>query len=578
MIPQEVIEEVQQRADIVEVISRYVTLKKAGRNYRGLCPFHPDKNPSFVVSPEKQLFHCFGCGAGGNVFTFLMRYEKIGFYEALKTLADSYGVEIPERPVRGRKEHLFEINSLASEFFHRTLLSPREGRKAREYLLGRGIDPPLWEEYLLGFAPERWDALARHLQGKGVKMEDAEALGLVLKGREGSWYDRFRSRIIFPIRDLRGRVIGFGGRIIGEGEPKYLNSPDTELYRKGSSLYGIFAAKDYIIKEGKAVLVEGYFDLLALAQRGVRSGVATLGTALTSQQLRLLKRLGGKRGILLFDGDDAGRKAALRAVETAAEEGFYVEVVLLPAGEDPDTYFRRHPSPEEILEKGEEGIDFYFEEKMRGYDLSRPEEKARAIEEVLPLFLRMGDPLRRDLSLKRLAERTGVQEGTLLEKLGTLNAPSPPSPPAEGNRHLSPEEVLLSLMIERPEFIPKVEGEGIVEEFSTPHLQEVASWLLEAYRVQGKVPAELTEVLEERGLSDRVFGTAFLWGEKEMEKAFQDCLCRIRLRRLREERRQVSEQIKKAEAEGDHGLMEALLMRKQLLVRQEEELKKRMSL
>ena len=577
MIPQEVIEEVQQRADIVEVISRYVTLKKAGRNWKGLCPFHPDKNPSFVVSPEKQLFHCFGCGAGGNVFTFLMRYEKISFYEALKTLADSYGIELPSRPTGGRREHLFEINSLASEFFHRTLLSPREGRRAREYLLGRGIEPSLWEDYLLGFAPEGWDSLVRHLREKGVKMEDAEALGLVLQGREGSWYDRFRSRIIFPIRDLRGRVIGFGGRIIGKGEPKYLNSPETELYRKGNSLYGIFAAKDYIIKEGKAILVEGYFDLLTLAQRGVREAVATLGTALTSQQLRLIRRLGGRRGVLLFDGDDAGRKAALRAVETAAEEGFYVEVVLLPPGEDPDTYFRQHP-PGEALQEATEGIEFYFEEKMRGYDLSRPEEKARAIEEVLPLFLRMGDPLRRDLYLKRLAERTGVQEEILLEKLRTLGTPSSILSPVKGDRHLSPEEVLLSLMIERPEFIPRVEGEGIVAEFSAPHLQEVAFWLLEAYRVQGKVPAELTEVLEEKGLSDRVFSTAFLWGEKEVEKAFQDCLCRIRLRKLREERRQVSEQIKKAEMEGDHGLMEALLMRKQLLVRQEEELKKKMSL
>ena len=571
MIPRELIEEIRQRADIVDVISDYVKLRRSGRNYKGLCPFHQEKTPSFVVSPEKQLFHCFGCGAGGNVFTFLMRQERMSFYEAVKALAERYGIELPRGRCEGRRERYLQINRLALGYFRERLLHPRDGRAAREYLLGRGVEPPLWEEYSLGFAPPGWEGLCRFLRGKGVDLKEAEEVGLVIQGERGP-YDRFRNRIIFPIFDQRGRVLGFGGRVLGEGEPKYLNSPDTPIYRKGEGLYGIKVARDYIIGDGRAILVEGYFDVLALAQRGVKNVVAPLGTALTPEQVRIIKPL-AERVLLLFDGDVAGRKAALRAVEVLVAEGVEGEVALLPPGEDPDSYFRGRDGAEELLGQGRPAVEFYLDESMEGHDLGTPEGRFQAVQGVLPLLRGIKDEVRQRFYVQYVAKALGVEEELLLQRLRESGEGAPkvlrtplPLPSAE--------ETLVALMIHDPEVIPLVRQEGVIDDFASEDLKEVARRILEVEQDGGDPAVEILPLLEEKGLADRVFGVLFNEAmAEEGERALRDCLRGIRLRKLREERQALVERIRQAEREGDSKLLQALLMRKQILLQQERDLK-----
>ena len=324
-IPDETLRAIRERTSLVEVVSAYVSLRRAGRNHLGLCPFHSENTPSFTVNEERGLFHCFGCGAGGTVFHFLMRVERLEFPEAVEQLAKRAGVRLPSKgtadPGAALRERLYEANDLAARFFQRTLAA-RGGDAAQRYLTGRGVKPDMLERYGVGFAPPSGGALATWLQQQQVPHDLAVQAGLLGRRADGSVYDRFRGRIMFPIRDRRGRVIAFGGRTVGSEQPKYLNSPETPIFRKGEGLYGLAEARDSIRSSNRAVLVEGYLDALALVQEGVPYAVATLGTALTPSQLRLLPPLGGDEltVFLFFDGDAAGRQAALRRLPSARRQ------------------------------------------------------------------------------------------------------------------------------------------------------------------------------------------------------------------------------------------------------------------
>lgn len=338
------IEEVRSRADIVEVIGAHVRLRRAGRNFVGLCPFHNEKTPSFSVSPERSFFHCFGCGAGGTVFDFLTRIEGLTFPEALQSLAKRYGITLPERtvdnvagrsPANGDKAGMFAANQLAAEFYANVLWNTSDGELARDYLKTRGITSETARAFMLGFAPQRAANLAAILQKRGL-LEPALRLGLAKKDQSGAAYDMFRARLMFPIRDAQGRVIAFGGRVLDNRLPKYINSAESPLYSKARALYGLAEARLTISKEDRAIVVEGYIDVIALSQAGFKETVATLGTALTIEQLRLLSRY--TRNILAcFDGDDAGRKASLRALEVFLQAGLLGRGVFIPQGFDPDT-------------------------------------------------------------------------------------------------------------------------------------------------------------------------------------------------------------------------------------------------
>lgn len=417
-------EEIRRVADIADVVGQFVQLKKAGQNFIGLCPFHAEKTPSFTVSPARQMFHCFGCKKGGDVFAFWMEYHGVSFGEALRDLADRYQVKLPDR---GRetalesqeaklKAALTEINDLTVAFFQKVLASTPAGKPGREYLAKRGLSQEIIQEFRLGYAPDEWEALMGFLRRKGIRDEVAFQAGLAVPRKSGGYYDRFRGRVMFPIFDLKGRVVGFGGRVIGDSEPKYLNTPETPVFQKGLCLYGLHAAYAALKETGRVVVVEGYMDYLGLRSAGFREAVATLGTALTAGHVRRLKGY-VREAVVVFDADDAGRKAALRAFPIFANEGLSARAVILPEGHDPDSFVRESGlgAFQTFVEQAPPLFDFFIDEKFR--DAKSHEGKARVLREIFPALLDIHDFALRALYVQRLSEGIGVKAQVLLSEL-----------------------------------------------------------------------------------------------------------------------------------------------------------------
>ncbi len=378
------IEEVRSRADIVEIVGAHVRLRRAGRNFVGLCPFHNEKTPSFSVNAERGFFHCFGCGAGGSVFNFIMRVEGLTFPEAVRSIAHKYGVTIPEHdqsgPAAGEREAMLKASEVAAEFFAHVLWNTDDGAVARDYLKSRGISVETARAFLLGFAPSRPASLAKALERRGLR-DAGVKVGLVKKDGDGA-YDMFRARVMFPIRDAQGRAIAFGGRVLDARLPKYINSPESPLYSKARTLYGLFEARQAIssnVAAGKdrAILVEGYFDVIALWQAGFKEAVAGCGTALTVEQLRALTRY-TKNVIACFDGDAAGRKASMRALEIFLQAGLLGRGIFIPSGFDPDTFVRERGAGAfaELADKAELLVELYVKEQLA--ELGGPTAKIEA--------------------------------------------------------------------------------------------------------------------------------------------------------------------------------------------------------
>ncbi|MFQ6057803.1 MAG: DNA primase [Anaerolineae bacterium] len=445
-----VVDEIKERLDIVEVVSGYVALKKAGRNFKGLCPFHTEKTPSFIVFPQGQNWYCFGaCGTGGDVFTFIQKVENMTFAEALRYLAQKAGVPLapPSKERRAEDEQrrrLREINAAAALYFHHLLLSSAAGEKARAYLAQRAIADETIQAFQLGYSLDSWDALSQYLTGKGYALEDIHAAGLIIERERGDgFYDRFRGRLMFPIRDVRGRVIGFGARTLGDSTPKYLNSPQTPLFDKSSVLYGLDLAKEAIRRQGAAIIVEGYMDVLTAHQNGIQNVVASLGTALTETQLRTLKRW-TKQFILALDADTAGSAATLRGLEVAKEaldqrpvpvptwRGLIryehrleadIRILVLPPGQDPDEVIKASPQQWAQLVQGAlPVVDYYFSALTAGLDLESPKDKSLAVRRLLPVIQEISDRVEQAHYLQRLARLVRVDERTLWQQLGSPKA------------------------------------------------------------------------------------------------------------------------------------------------------------
>jgi len=589
---EEKVSEIRDRSSILEIVSDYVSLKKAGKNYRGLCPFHSEKTPSFMVNEEKQIFHCFGCGEGGDVFTFLMKIGHFSFPQAVEELAKRYGVRLPRRePTEaqkkemGKKETLFQINRMASEYYHDLLIQRKEGEKGRRYLSQRGIQEKIIREYRLGYAIERWDGLVQYLLGEKVSPELAWELGLILprkkagdSARKEGWYDVFRNRIIFPIFDLHQRVVGFGGRLIGEGLPKYINSSESGIYHKGEILYGLSEARQYISEMDYVILVEGYFDLLTLHQFGLKNSVATLGTALTQKHLHLLKRY-TENVITVFDPDQAGTQATLRALPLLLEEELTGKAVLLPKGEDPDTFLRKG-NPEDFREKVAKAtplIEFFFDGLMKAYDVKSIDGKVKIAEEGMGLISKIPGKIRRDFYIKALAERLDIRESVLSEMI----RPSPkdrarPSPPLKdqvARSHFSKsEEMVIRLMVHHPGLIPVISRDGVLREFESPLLKRLGLGLEDLYQRRGRL--DLSEALGsfEEELSGKLREYAFEEGGigvDRRDRILRDCIQRIRQRKLKREEKELLIRIKEAEGEGGGKGLEALLLRRQEMAKRE---------
>lgn len=415
-IPDEVIDQVRREYDIVDVIQQTVSLKKSGKNYFGLCPFHSEKTPSFSVAPDKQIFYCFGCGKGGDVIKFVMELEQYTFIEAVMHLAEQAGIHIPkpvEEDLSDEEEHMRQqmrkALDLSAKLYHYVLLSTKHGRVARQYLEQREIQPETMKEFQLGYAPSSFQFLLSFLKKRGFSEEILEKVGLITSREQGNtrkYYDRFRNRIMFPIHDAQGKVIGFGGRALGDGQPKYLNSPDTMLFHKRNHLYNLHRARSHIRKHSKAILFEGYMDVISAWQAGVQNGVATLGTALNESQARVLKR-NSEHIILSYDSDAAGQNAAFRGIELLKNEGCTVKVAQMPLGLDPDDYIRRFGGTafkEEILAAAMPLTAFKLESLKKKYHLQDEDERMKYLAEAVHIVAELPQAIEQDHYLRRLAE------------------------------------------------------------------------------------------------------------------------------------------------------------------------------
>ena len=486
-IPDHLIEEIRSRNDILDTISENILLKKSGQNYKGLCPFHSEKTPSFVVSPEKQIYHCFGCGAGGNIFKFIMEMEDLSFLDAIKILAAKCGVTLPAfKPGQtnaksNERDVLLNINQKAQSYFILSLMS-KGGEQAREYLNSRGLnDKKLLADYSIGWATSGWTDTLHQLQNQEkFSKNDLSRAGLI-KQKEGAgknnFYDRFRGRIIFPLQDIHGNLIAFAGRVIGESEPKYLNSPETPLYIKGRHLFGFNRAKEAIRKQNKALIVEGYFDQMRAHQNGIRNTVATCGTALTLEQASLLKNH-TKRATLIFDSDSAGQAATKKGFEVLLKQGMSVDVLSLPSGHDPDSFIYQF-GPEKFLEKLKNAkpfVETFIDDIIADGDLTTPMGKVAVVNQVLPILMNVKNTIERTEWISILTERAKIEDQALLNELKNAIKQDKTivSDPLKKNGHQNKKNVelyLVRLMFSDKELALKIKEKVKIEDFIDPDLR-----------------------------------------------------------------------------------------------------------
>jgi len=420
----DLLEEIRNRCDIVDVISEYVHLKPAGKGFKGLCPFHGEKTPSFMVSPEKQLFHCFGCGEGGNVFNFLMKYEKISFFEAVKMLAKKSGVSLPvdeekENILNRQKEKLYKLNNLSANYYRECLFKTNQGKKIINYLKKRGINDTSVEKYRLGYAPSGWDALTNFLKKKGYSYEELIKARIINKSKiEGKYIDYFRDRIIFPIFNLSGRVIGFGGRVLDDSLPKYINSPETLVYNKGSNLYSLNFAKEDIRKKDYLIIVEGYTDVLITQQNGFYNVAASLGTALTTKQIDLIKRL-TDTVLIAYDADSAGNMATLRSLDLLVKAGLEVKVIDLPQDYDPADFLikKGRTSFQNLIDGSLSLIDYKLKLLYSKYSIKTIEGKVKVVKGILPTLSVIGNEVELRAQTKKISEELKLSEEAILIEL-----------------------------------------------------------------------------------------------------------------------------------------------------------------
>jgi len=581
LIDENILNDILSRVNIVEVISQYFPLKRAGRNYKACCPFHHEKTASFVVSADKQIYHCFGCGAGGNVFNFLMQYERMEFPEAVEFLARKTGVTLPEKKNRDPKAalqsgQLRKINEAAAEFYSANLHSSA-GAAAREYLIKRGVKQDTAGLFKLGFARDSWDELSIHLRKKGFDLASIEKAGLIVPRNGGGFYDRFRDRIIFPISDIKSSFIGFGARVTGKELPKYINSPETALYTKGKNLYGFNLAKDAVRDNDFVVVVEGYLDCIIPYQHGLRNIVASQGTALTGDQARLIKRY-TNNVVVVYDGDSAGETASLRSLEIFIEEEMNVRVAAIPSGYDPDTYVRKFgiESMNKLVKEADNLFDYQLNALERKYDSSESEGKASIATAALKTIKKLKDPILRDEYIKKLAEKLDIEEPSARDLYHNLKSDaSAGETVSESFNKLSranpTEQLLMKLMLEESELVDHIRARVNPADFQDKMISRIVATMFDL-AVQGKSCSanSLINYLGEKNLSSIVCESTFLpevTGE-EKEKVVDDCILRLKKNSLNARKKNIQEAIRLAEKNGDEQELDKLKIEFNHLIKQ----------
>lgn len=567
----EIIEQVRQASSIVEIAGQYTALKHRGRKWVGLCPFHSEKGPSFTVDEEKQLYHCFGCGAGGDIFSLVMEKENLNFPEALRYLAEKYRVPIPDQRVNPEilklEEKLFKINDQALAMFRRNLAQTSEGRAAAAYLKKRGLSEETVQTLKIGYAMNSWDALRGAFQSKGVTPPLLEKAGLVLPGKKpGEFYDRFRGRVIFPIFSLTGKVVAFGGRDVINAEPKYLNSPDTPLYSKGKLLYGLNFSKDAVREAGEAILVEGYTDFSALFQAGIKNVVASLGTALTPFQIAQAARF-ASRLVLNYDGDAAGRAAAARAVPLCFEKGLNVRVLVLPEDLDPDACLKKYGRDRylALLKRTSPGLKFLVDSYTQGSRPDVPEDKARIARAVVKDIEKMPDAVARSEYLSQASSLLGVDEPVLRRIVEPRSADRAG---AERTFLQNAEKRLLQILMEDRAVAAEIfagDGEDV---FRGLKCEAVFRYIRECHRsdkawsfieMRDLIPAPLASQISEI-LQEKTCGVSAL--------ETQECLIALKKLRLQSRLKELQTEIVDRQKRGEKEELLPLLYEKQDITKQ----------
>jgi len=587
MITQEKIAEIRNRASIVEVISDYVTLKKAGRNHMGLCPFHTEKTPSFTVSEEKGIYHCFGCQTGGSVFQFLMQYDQLTFPESVERVAKRYGITVERSQGTGAaresgdRENLYRINERVAGNYQKLLFAHPEGKRALDYLKSRGVDDATARKFMLGYAPQNGSGLLGLLKTEKWLVNDALRLGLLGQRGPHQFHEKFFARVMFPIISPAGKVIAFGGRVLNEALPKYLNSSETPLFHKGATLYGLYHAKEGIRKADRVVVVEGYLDVIALSQHEISYSVATLGTALTVDHVRALSRF-TKNIIALFDGDDAGQKAAARSFEIFVEAGLLGRAAFLPPGEDPDTFIRSwgKAALEAILDQAVPLADYYFTWLEQRYGKTL-EGKSQIASEVSRVLAKVNNAFEVDLLIRRAVDMLGIREELLRRppsRPAAVNARQALSVAIPKNRDEVAQRSLAGLMLRLPALTERLSQEiearqwlgltwrGVVDAIIT-QWQERGN--IDLFRLTQALPTELGSEIAALALEGENLSDA------ECAKMADDCLAHLGRKYLETHKRDLRIAIRAAEEQKDEKAKRERMLEWQDLVRKERQLERR---
>lgn len=576
IINDEIIERIHDEANIVDLVSEYLNLKKSGANFVGLCPFHTEKTPSFTVSETKQFYHCFGCGEGGDVISFIMKMENMTFIEASKYLANKLGIPLAEKSEKEKKldrqrEKIYEINREAARYFYRNL---RQDPRALSYLSNRKIKRQTLIQFGLGLAPDSWDSIYRYLLGKGYDEKDIEKSGLIAMRRDKSgYYDRFRNRIIFPIIDTKDRVIGFGGRVLDETMPKYLNSRDTLAFAKGNNLYGLNLVRKQSNRE-RIILVEGYMDVIALFNQGINYAVASLGTAFTQNQGKLLRRF-GKEVLICYDSDTAGINASIKAIDILKEEGVEAKIILLPEGQDPDDYIRENGINEfkQLIKKPLNYIDYFIHIYKERFDLSSTDGKIKFTREIARIIKDIKSPIERDVYIDKVSKESGIGKDAIEKEVLGRNSHGnarisrdkyinrrfsynkdkiEPVNIVVESGHLKAEKILIKLMIEKKGYFDIIKRYLSKEEFLDYECRSLAEIIFNEYQVnpdlhaiEGKDLVSMVSNIDKLNLDkvQEILDQNLDYFANDLDKSIQDLIKTLEFSKLKMELDSITRQI-----------------------------------
>ena len=572
---EELVKEIKRRLSIIDLVENYTSIKKSGNGYIGLCPFHDDSNPSMHIDEQKGLYHCFSCGAGGDIIGFYMRYNSVTFPEALTELAKKANIEIgttqTQSPSKSKHTVLFKINSLVSKYYQAVLKQNKSTQSPGAYLEARSISDEVIDEFALGYAPEGWDNLVKFLNSKKVPLNLAEKLGLIVnkKGGDG-FYDRFRNRVMFPIINIDGKVVGFGGRIIqDEEQPKYINSPESEIYKKRKNFYGLYKAREYIRREDKALLVEGYTDFLSLYSAGIKNVVATLGTSLTRDHLILLRRF-TKNVVVVFDGDPAGNSAAVKSLDIFLQEGMIPYVVILPVGSDPDSFVKGVGRDKfiEMINNAPSLVDYSINRVVSGL-LAGGYSLDNGLRQVVDIVQQLRGPIDRNRYIRIAAEKMGVRESDMMSLIKRGKHGGKIRNPKVSETAGSQERLLLSILLKYPELSEVVIENNAANLISVKNVKLIVDAIVtNDIRDVSKLLLHFEDVKVQELISEILMSSDFITDKQSASKMLVGCLDRMRKNKYEKDLKSLRLEIDEAIRSKDVTLEKRLLEELQELIKQ----------